>query len=375
MSTILYAKKIIDTRGKALSLESLRDVFSEVIEIQRKLINNRRKIAYFFIDPLMNHFEAANQFYFTVFCSEEITKINTYKSGASPIQALADAKELIDHGLYDAVFLFGYEPLLTNKQIYGKDIVTNSMKIFENESLIECYNKLAHLLRQELQLSKESFIELCDQLFRNYYRTYCRVSKSEVKLERGRRIDDLGADLFHLTDCANPNIDFSGGVILASDEVCQLLEIPQEKRIRLSGVSYRMVEGNPEKLEKIAAFSHLQHAFCEAERQAEIQVVEEFKKGNLLLEVYTCYPPIPLAFLFVNRFIDDMSELETFLANYEITVTGGMNFAKAPWNNPALNGLIEMYHLLMEKNVHYGLVHGNGGIGEVQGVAIIEKYN
>ena len=48
-----------------------------------------------------------------------------------------------------------------------------------------------------------------------------------------------------------------------------------------------------------------------------------------------------------------------------------MNLARAPWNNPALNGLITMYHQLMDSPQQFGLVHGNGGIGYRQGIAIL----
>ena len=52
-----------------------------------------------------------------------------------------------------------------------------------------------------------------------------------------------------------------------------------------------------------------------------------------------------------------------------------MNFARAPWNNPALNGLIEMVNTMKDGPVKYGLIHGNGGIGEIQGVAILERMS
>ncbi|OLN28807.1 hypothetical protein DSOL_3884 [Desulfosporosinus metallidurans] len=53
-----------------------------------------------------------------------------------------------------------------------------------------------------------------------------------------------------------------------------------------------------------------------------------------------------------------------------------MNFARAPWNNPALNALIDMCKAMRKGVKNYGLVHGNGGIGEIQGVAILERmYN
>jgi hypothetical protein len=49
-----------------------------------------------------------------------------------------------------------------------------------------------------------------------------------------------------------------------------------------------------------------------------------------------------------------------------------MNLARGAWNNPALNGLITMYQRMSEGDESIGLVHGNGGLGYRQGVAILE---
>ncbi|MFN7253417.1 MAG: hypothetical protein ACK4M9_21990 [Anaerobacillus sp.] len=378
MVQIIYSGKITDFKGRQLSINFQKQFFKEAINILSKLVSKNKRVAYFFIDPLLNGFEAANHFYFGVFECESIDKINCYKSGASPIQALADAKELIDNGLYDVVFLFGYEPLLTNKKVYGKEAVTKAMNIFDKHSLIQCYNELAHRLCQELVLSEKNFKDLCDQLFMNYYNTYKHVSGKEVKLNRGRQLDDQHADLFKLTDCANPNIDFAGGMILTNENTAEYLQVPHKEQIKVTGVKYVSVKGSPDHIDKIVGhtgnvFPHLKAAFLQAEAQSKINVVEQYKQRNLFLEVYTCYPPVPIAFLLATGIIDTIDQLPHLLEEHEITITGGMNFARAPWNNPALNGLIEMHQKLKAGPATYGLVHGNGGIGEIQGVAILER--
>lgn len=375
---IIYSGKITDLKGGYLSNDILRETFKEAIGINQQLKYNNKKLAYFFIDPLINSFEAANQFYFNVFNCDVIEKINTYKSGASPIQALSDAKELLDSGLYDAVFIFGYEPLLTNKQIFGKEAIVKAMSIFEKQSIIQCYNEIAHLLCKQLEIDEKEFVSFFDLLFHNYSKTFTRLTGSPLLEDRGRNLDVLNADLFKLTDCANPNIDFAGGIILANDQTIDLLRVPNKKKIKVSGVKYVTVEGSPEKLAKIVGkketiFPHLKIALRDAQSQAKVNVVEELKKQNLLLELYTCYPPVPIAFLLASGMITNVRELPAFLELYELTVSGGMNLARAPWNNPALNGLIDMYDKLMEGSVTYGLVHGNGGIGEMQGIALLEK--
>lgn len=379
MSQVIYSSKITEQHGGRITQSVLKDTFKEAISIHKKLKSQDKRIAYFFIDPLLKSFEAANEFYFSVFECETIEKINTYKSGASPIQALTDAKEVLDHGLYDAVFIFGHEPLLTNKRLYGKEEITKAMNIFEEHSIMRCYNEMAHHLSRELGISKQEFTLICDQLFTNYQKTYSQNTNKEASMDRGKFLVEHQADLFKLTDCANPNIDFSGGIILTNENTANDLNISKDARVQLAGVSYSMIEGSPENIDKIVGkkgnlFPHLRYALSQAQSQSEINIIEQLSRKNLHLEVYTCYPPIPIGFLITTGILKDIKDLPQLLEEHEITITGGMSLARAPWNNPALNAIIDMYQKLKSsKQESYGLVHGNGGIGEIQGVAILAK--
>ena len=62
-----------------------------------------------------------------------------------------------------------------------------------------------------------------------------------------------------------------------------------------------------------------------------------FARGDAVIEAYTCYPVAPLGFLLASGIVQSLDEVESLLASREITVTGGMNLARAPWNNPALH--------------------------------------
>lgn len=265
-----------------------------------------------------------------------------------------------------------------NVRSLSKEEINKAMGIFQEKSLLECYNLLGHEICKKVGLSIDEFSNISDKLYENYQRTYASITNEVLGNNRGKSLADSKADLFKLTDCANPNIDFSGGIILANKETADFLQVPDEDRILVSGTAYRVVEGLPEKIntivgDKNALFPHLEEAFREAESDAGINFVKEYKNNNLLLETYTCYPPIPIAFIFATGMIQDTDEIIDFLDRYEVTITGGMNFARAPWNNPALNGLIEMNKKMKKDQVKYGVVHGNGGIGEVQGVAFLER--
>lgn len=380
MSYIIFSEKITDREGNRLSRQLLKDTFKEAIDIQKKLLSDNKRIACFFIDPLLNSFEAANKFYFGILECDSIRKLNTYKSGAGPILAISDARELIDNDLYDAVFIFGHEPLLSNSHDYGKDEIKKAMDIFgdkSKKSLVEYYNLITQQLCSEMGFTREHFFELSDKLFDNYYRTYSGISGTEVDYNRGKFLDAINAGLFKMTDCANPNLDFAGGIIVANNKTAEFLRIPEDERIKILGVKYIVVEGLPQNIDKIVGnqdniFPHLREVFIQAQTESGIHVAEEFKSRNLYLEVYTCFPPVPLAFLLATGLVKDADDLPEFLKKYEITITGGMNFARAPWNNPALIGLVDMYKKMKKGVVKYGLIHGNGGIGEMQGVVILQ---
>lgn len=99
-----------------------------------------------------------------------------------------------------------------------------------------------------------------------------------------------------------------------------------------------------------------------------------FLAGEALLEAYTCYPVVPLAFLLASRIAPSPDAIPELLQHFEITVTGGMNLARAAWNNPCLNALIAMYERLTEGTLSVGAVHGNGGLGYKQGFALLVRH-
>lgn len=377
---IIYAKKISSQEENTLSPQIMKDHFHTAIEINHILAGEHKRAAYFFIDPLLNSFEAVNGFYFGILGCDTIKKMNTYKTGAGPIQAITDAGELIKNDLYDAIFIFGYEPLLSDTRNYGKNGIKKAMEIFEDFTLIQCYDLLARQLCRETNISDDEFHKLADGLFENYSRTFQNKSGTLLNSSRGKILHDLGTDLFCLTDCANPNIDFAGGLIVANHSTAELLNIPNNRRIKVSGSKYSVVKGSPKAVGSITGegnnlFPHLKDAFLLAQAESKIDIILEFQKKTLLLEAYTCYPPIPIALLLAAGFVSNINEIGDFLKHHEITVTGGMNLARAPWNNPALNGLIAVTEQLVKGHAQYGVVHGNGGIGEAQGITVLEGFH
>ncbi len=161
-------------------------------------------------------------------------------------------------------------------------------------------------------------------------------------------------------------------MILGNESAAQCCAVPEKERVKLLGIAVEETAGDgPASIQEIAGYDHLKQAYTAACRQAGLDFREEFLQGRALLEVYTCYPVVPMAFLLASGIAGSFKDLETVLDNFEVTVTGGMNIARAPWNNPALRACICMFDKLRTGSVKQGAVHGNGGLGFKQGVAIM----
>ncbi len=141
--------------------------------------------------------------------------------------------------------------------------------------------------------------------------------------------------------------------------------------MEVAGVGLGFTENGIENIPTIASYGHLADAYRIACSQTEMEFTSEYLKRKALIEVYTCYPVVPMAFLSASGIASSIKDIPVILEEHDVTVTGGMNLARAPWNNPALNSLITMHDLLSNGPLKIGAVHGNGGLGFSQGVVIL----
>jgi len=288
-----------------------------------------------------------------------------FRSGCSPVTALAWAKELIESRLSDAVLIHGKDNL---KSDYTKEQRKGLMDIYNEFSLPEGYTQLAYAFIKESGIREKDFLELTEKLFENYLNTY-RKNGNEIS-ETPKWKESL-TSLFRMCDCANPNIDFEGKILLGSRQCAELVN--PEQPVYLTGTGLGSTEGDgKEFIHEIAKFRHLKNAYIHACSQAQVDFKKLFLTKQACLEVYTCYPVIPLAFLFTSGIAESVKDLKKILTTHEVTVTGGMNLARAPWDNPALNAFISAYEKIKTGSVKTACIHGNGGLGSKQGVAIIQ---
>ncbi len=297
---------------------------------------------------------------------------NHFRSGCAPLMALQHAQLLIEQG-HDAVIISGDDAVKTG---YQRDERHQLMSVYADDySIAQLYNDLANEFIEYNHSCEQQFLALADALFTNHSRSH-KIAEQEGRSHfpaPGSQWLSHVTPLFRGVDCANPLVDFSGRLLLCSETLAQKLGCSDDTIVNVAGIGLGLLDIDEVKqLPLIARYEHLSQAYQTACQQANVDLTPLITDNKVLMEIYTCYPVVPLAFLISSGLVASLDEVPAFLDKHLLTITGGMNLARAPWNNPALNGLIEMYHQLISTSHQYGLVHGNGGIGYRQGIAILE---
>ncbi|SFD04844.1 hypothetical protein [Pseudoalteromonas denitrificans] len=300
-------------------------------------------------------------------------KMNHFRSGCAPILALKHAQHLVQNGC-DAVVISGEEPLKTG---YSKAERHKLMSIYNDKtSIAQLYDELAHKFIDHHDSDKETFLYFADLIFQNHTKSHSlAINEQRAHFESPEpKWFNHVTSLFRGVDCANPLVDFTGKLLLCSEKLIDKLKIENKNRVSIKGVGLGILDiDEPKSLSQIVKYTHLTQAYNTACDQANLDFNQLVHDKKALMKVYTCYPVVPMAFLLNTGLVNSIDQIPDFLSEHLLTLSGGMNLARAPWNNPALYGLIEMYHQLCQTDINYGMVHGNGGIGYKQGVAILSS--
>ncbi|HAT8178158.1 TPA: hypothetical protein JA361_01500 [Legionella pneumophila] len=298
-------------------------------------------------------------------------KPHEFKSGASAMAAIEKARKILSAKKADVVLIKGQDFLKTG---YGPGEREKFMKLNnENYTPLQGYNELVPLFLQKYKFDEKKYFEIRDALFENYTLTWKKINSTN-NMPNEKWYQPL-TKYFRGVDCANPNVDYSGQILLSTEKVADVLNIPQKERVEILGNSYVKIKLDGfASLPKIASYLHLKRAINKAITQAKFNFKDKFISGEALLDAYTCYPIVPMALLYQLGLVNSLSEIPDLLKSHEVTVTGGLNLGKAPWSLTSLNALIVMRErLISSKKVKYGLVHGNGALGNQQGITILKK--
>jgi hypothetical protein len=346
---VIAADKIVDGIGNSHETDSVR----------RALQSASFKTAEFYVAPLSLPWDAT-------------LPPGCLRSACSPLEAVLIFKELLATNKAQAMVLSGRDFIRSG---YEKSQRNKFMEIYgEGETPLTGYTKLAPAFIESLGISREEFRTVCGHIFENYLRTYRGLHPDAVP--PADTWFEPVTEFFRGVDCANPSVDFSGCAVFCNSEVADYFAVPESSRIRVTGCSlYKSGEDGLDGIGDIIAYSHLEKAYDAACEEAGVDFTKRFLANEALLEVYTCYPIAPLAFLLKSRLVADVSEIPEFLDSHEITITGGLNLSKAPWNNTTLSNLVTMIHRLRERTTpNLGGIHGNGSLGYQQGFMILERH-
>lgn len=299
-----------------------------------------------------------------------------FRSGNGPLMAVELACNELRVASCDVIVITGCDKL---KSEYTANQRHLQMAIYPKLSLPELYTNLAKSWCQLHGLNDEQFKVLASKLFDNYTKTYVANTGKPLSLET-RWFEPI-TSLFRGVDCANPVVDFSGSIVLATANIAKKIQVNGHDMVQVSGIgnclsqtSYTIESAMDLFMEQLADYKHLKSAYTMSCSQARVNFEQLFKEQQAYLEVYTCFPVVPLAFLYASGLAHNYTTACDIADNYPLTITGGMNLAKAAWNMPVLRAIIAMYHKLLKTNdIQYAGIHGNGGLGEKQGFLILKK--
>lgn len=302
---------------------------------------------------------------------EDKLTANEFKSGASAMDAIEKGRKLLSSKKADLVVIKGRDFLKTE---YERSVREGYMKLYKNKhTAMDGYDKLVPLFIKVHKTTEKEYFSIRDALFENYFRTWKNI-KPDAQLPEDRWFKSL-TKYFRGVDCANPNIDYSGQIILSDEKIADTLKVPKKKRVQILGNSFvKLSVDGFESLPKVAPYLHLKKTIDKALKEAKVDFKTEFLKGRALLDAYTCYPVVPMGLILRLGLVKKINEIPELLKWHEVTVTGGLNLGRAAWNLTSLNALIVMRdRLLTEKKIKLGLVHGNGSLGNQQGITILRS--
>lgn len=300
---------------------------------------------------------------------EDKLNSNEFKSGASAMAAINKARKILSDKKAGIVVIKGKDLLKTG---YAKEDRENFMKLYRKKfTPLDGYNKLVPVFLRYHKAQEKDYFTARDALFENYLKTWKNLDP-KAALPNERWFEPL-TKYFRGVDCANPNTDYSAQLIIANDEAADFLKIPKKDRVKiLSNAFIKLSKDGFESIPEVAPYLHLKKAITKAQKEAQVDFKAEFLRGRAALDAYTCYPVVPMGLLLRLGLVKSLEEIPEFLKHHEVTITGGLNLAKAPWNLTSLNSLIALREkLIQNKNIRFGLSHGNGSLGNQQGITIL----
>lgn len=290
------------------------------------------------------------------------------ESACSPMDVIRRAGQLFADREADVVWLEGRDYLASE---YSRQERLELVRCLPSgHSHLEGYEMVAEAFCNQRSIDLSDFRTVSAALYQNYLRTAANLA-SPLPPPDDRWFEPVNP-YFRGVDCANPYIDFEGIMVLMTEAAAERCEAVAP--IKVDACSYRTVGADGVGfVADVARYEHLTDAYQAAQAEAGVDFSAAFLSGEAALEAYTCYPVVPMAFLLASGLAADLDEVHSILARHEVTVTGGLNLARAPWNCTTLNNIIAMTEVLRTGPLSMGGVHGNGSLGYQQAFLILSR--
>jgi hypothetical protein len=243
------------------------------------------------------------------------------------------------------------------------------MRAYGARSFLQAFDELAGVLLERLSLTSRELDELADCLFENYWRTWSTLNPGAARPDA--RWFEKVTPHFRGVDCANPSIDFEGALLATTSERALAVGCDPATAVAVRGMSVvQQCDDGIEHIREIVSYDHLRKAYQEACQQAGVNVGELWLRGDARIEIYSCYPVVPIAFLLATGLAGDTSGIKRLLAEHPATITGGLNLGRAPWNNSTLSAIVQAVAMIRAGTPIIG-VHSNAALGYKQGCLVL----
>ena len=299
---------------------------------------------------------------------------NRLRCACSPMTAINRAKELFATGEADAIVIHGRDYLKSDYR--NRKAKRNRLMEIYGEGkgqILDGYDELAGEFLKFWGIGLAEFHQTAEAIFENHLRVW-KTAHPNGPFPGPEWYEPISKH-FRGVDCANPSVDFEGCLVVADAGAVKKCGFDKGALVRITGCAVEQAcEDSLETIPQIVPYDHLARAYRDACREAGADFSDLFLANRALLEVYTCYPVVPMGFLLSSGMVADFSEIAEFANRHALTVTGGLNLAKAPWNNTTLQAFAAMNaSLLSDDAPRYGGIHSVGALGYLQAFAVLER--
>jgi hypothetical protein len=301
---------------------------------------------------------------------------NRLRCACAPLIAINKGRKMMAAGETDTIVIRGREHLKSD--FVGRKEERNRLMQIYGEgkgAILDGYEQLAQAFLAHWNISPEDFRRTSVGIFENHWRVW-QAQHTEAPRPADTWFDQV-TPMFRGVDCANPSVDFDGCLVMVSDEVLRTTDFGQPGYSRVAGCDVQQqTEDGPEYVDQIVSYHHIKASYENACQQAGIDFSDLYLHDRALLDIYTCYSVVPMGFLLATGLVESFDEIPDFVASHPLTVTGGLNLLKAPWNNTTVQTLAIMFQALKTKGApEIAGIHSVGALGYLQGFTILQEIS